>query len=149
MSTSLEKIAKYRHHLQVLRTSTPSVQKAILKNSDADLVTAVCELCLNILMGNLELNAQSRRVLESHKTVLRHLAYDNGLRKASVTQRGRGKKNNPSVQKEAWLKRKRRYLIQKGTGVFLSTLITTALGGIVGKVISRVINGKSKEEKRE
>jgi len=151
MASSLEKLAKYRHHLHVLGSSPPSMQKAILKHADKDLVISLVEIFLNILSGNLAISAQSHRVLERYKTLLRRLAYE-GVGKTgrpSSTQRGRGsggrgggggagRKGKP---KEAeWVRKKRAYIVQKGCGAFLTSLITSALGGIVGKVIGQALH---------
>lgn len=124
MVQSLENLANCKPYLQVLAHSSPRVQKAILKNGDKDLILSLCDLALNIINGNIEMNSQSLDRLRKHKTLLRDLAYPCKGRH----QTGRG---GPSVE---W-KRKKEYLVQRGSGAFLSALITSALGGLIGKVI--------------
>lgn len=160
----LEELAKYKHHLLVLRDSPPKVQKALLKSADFRLIQGIAELALNILNSNLTISAQSRQALERYKTELRHLAYDTGytVRKASKKkkkgkevrghQRGAGSSISSSSRlvspeaaaRDAVWEKKRNYLVQQGSGAFLSTLITSALGGIVGKIISHSLTRDKK-----
>lgn len=134
-------LAKYKHYLHVLRDSPSSAQKVILKHADKKLILAICEICLNILNANIQLSAQSRRVLERYKNVLRDLAYPQKSQTGSGVK-GKGGKGTSG----ACLERKRTILLQKGNGAFLTTLISSALAGIVGKLVGAAISkrgGKS------
>lgn len=148
MAESFERLARCKHHLHVLKSSLPAVQKVLLQKADSDLILSIAEIAKNILNGNLALTRQSRENLRRFKTTLRHLAapVKSAARKKLVTkQSGRGKaaRRAASVKHEtgvstaaaAW-KTKRRYLVQKGTGAFLTSLLSTALGATVGRLIS-------------
>lgn len=132
---ALERLAKCKHYLHVLKSSAPPVQKLLLKHADQDLVISICEICVNILNGNLQLNTQSREALRRYKTILRSVASTELT--ASRGQRGAGitRKCKPSD----W-KAKRRYLAQVGSGAFLTSLLTSALGAIVGRVVSQSLS---------
>jgi len=93
--------------LRVLQKASPKLRKAILKESDKSLIFSVCELCLNLLAGNVPLKPTQKANLKKYQTVLRSLA-----------KRG-----------ESW-KTKKRVLVQSG-GNFLPLLISviaSALG---------------------
>lgn len=142
--SSLEKLARCKPYLQVLANTNSSVQKEILKTGDKDLILSICNLCLNIINGNIQLSAQSLDRLRKYKTVLRKLAYPTEARGVVRNQSGRGKKKGGKqiLQKfdEGDWKRKKKYLVQKGNGAFLSTLITSALGGIIGKAVGNIVS---------
>lgn len=161
-SSSLDNLVRFKHHLHVLRDSSPKVQKALLKHADENLVRVLIELCLNILNGNLALTDQSRQVLARYKSILRELVYAHKpssssssssratvRRNSNPRQRGRGGGSSSSSggkggKEEPWVRKKRNYLVQKGCGAFLTTLITSALGGIVGKIISNSLSNPEK-----
>ena len=48
--------------------------KTILKNAPPDLVRALCECSLNVLKGNIKLNATQKKRLRRYKNILRTLA---------------------------------------------------------------------------
>ncbi|KAK3925500.1 Putative uncharacterized transposon-derived protein, partial [Frankliniella fusca] len=86
--------------LQVLQSAKPKLRKAILENSDKALVFAICEICDNLLRGNIPLSDSNKAKLKRHRHKIRELA-----------QRGEG-----------WTKKKER--LQKG-GAFLPLLLST------------------------
>lgn len=148
MDTTLARLAKCQHYLHVLKSSPKSVQKAILEKADKDLVISLCEICINILNGNIELTAQSLASLRKYRNLVRGLACVN--RPASQSGRGRqqggGAHRSKSIQygrvSAADWKRKRRYLVQEGKGAFLTALLTSALGGAVGKLVGNFVQSK-------
>ena len=60
--------------LRLLHKSKLSLVKAILKNAPSDLVRALCECSLNVLKGNIKLNASQKTRLRRYKNILRKLA---------------------------------------------------------------------------
>lgn len=101
-------------HLEVLKAlhrAKPGVRKSLLKNCTCDLVRCIVECAHNTLKGNVPLKPQQHRKLKSHKSLLRKLA-----------------KKGESVEK------KRKILVQKGSGVFLTALLAPLLGSVLGKL---------------
>jgi hypothetical protein len=66
------------HLVQTLKSVLPRVRKAIIKNSDRDLVLGIAQLALNVLNGNCKIFRSSTERLRKHKTVLRRLV-DKGI----------------------------------------------------------------------
>jgi hypothetical protein len=78
---------KYRYHdLQLLKTAEPQLQKAIIKNSNGELVKSISECVLNVLRDNLKLTACQKKRLRTLKFHFTRLQLDecvSQLRKAS------------------------------------------------------------------
>ena len=96
--------------LRLLHKSKPSLVKVILKNASPDLVRALCECSLNVLKGNIKLNASQKTRLRRYKNILRKLA----------------------TKKVAAKTRKR--LLQKGG--FIGALLGPVLG-VLGSLLGR------------
>ncbi len=60
--------------LQVLQSAKPKLRKAILENSDRALVYAICEICDNLLRGNIPLSDSHKTKLKRHRDKIRKLA---------------------------------------------------------------------------
>ena len=88
--------------LKVLSKCKGKLRKAILTNSDADLIKVLRDCVYNVLRGNVKLSKDSSEKLHKYKQVLRNFVYDRGN-----------------------IDRKRKYLIQKGG--FLPFLIPAAI----------------------
>lgn len=86
--------------LEVLKSAKPKLCKAILEQSDKSLIFAVCEICDNLLAGNIPLTTAQKTKLKKYRAHFRRLA-----------QRGEG-----------W-QVKKKYLTQKG-GAFLPLLLS-------------------------
>ncbi len=87
--------------LQVLQSAKPKLRKAILENSDRALVYAICEICDNLLRGNIPISDSHKVKLRRHRDKIRQLA-----------QRGEG-----------W-QAKRDTLLEQTGGSFLPLLLT-------------------------
>lgn len=170
-TNALENLLMCKHSLYVLRDSPAAVQKEILKHADETLILAISELALNILNGNLKIDPQCLSELRKYKTSLRALAYPSavsniahgkesenrkGARSRVAVQSGRGSskvkgrdKNKKAKKPSSEWKKKRRYLVQKGGGVFLTSLISSALGGLVGKVVSNLVEEPRQQVRRD
>ena len=86
--------------LHVLQSAKPNLRKAILQESDRALIYTICEICENLLLGNIKLTDEQRKKLKRYRDDLRRLA-----------QRGEG-----------W-QAKKKVLVQKG-GAFLPLLLS-------------------------
>lgn len=134
----LDNLKRYQHHLHVLRDGTPNLRKALLAQADKELIIALVEICINILNGNLQLPPRVIENLRKYKSTIRALASRGGKSSgvASKNQLGGGSMN----KRLSDLNVKRKLLVQRGGGAFLTTLLTTVLAGVVGRVISNTIS---------
>lgn len=99
--------------LTALIHATPKERKALLKALHVSRIKSVCECAYNLLRGNISLSDKSKIKLKKYKSILRRLA----------------------KRDETWEKKKR-YLVQKGGGVFLPILLSTVLQAILQKVVN-------------
>ena len=77
--------------LQVLQSAKPKLRKAILENSDKALVYTICEICDNLLRGNIPLSESHKAKLRRHRDKIRHLAQRGGgwqVKKKALVQTG-------------------------------------------------------------
>jgi hypothetical protein len=70
----MKRIKANYHELQVLRKASLKLRKAIISNSNKELLNGISQIALNVLQGNIELPVSSRQKLRKHKTALRALA---------------------------------------------------------------------------
>jgi hypothetical protein len=61
------------HLLQALKFASPQLRKAIVENSDRDLVLGIAELVLSFLNGNCKISKCGVDRLRKHKAILRRL----------------------------------------------------------------------------
>lgn len=99
-----------KHLLYVLKRASSKLRKAIISNSDDDLVKSLIEIVLNTLQGNHRLTQKQLNLLKKYKNV---------LRKISCSKRT--------------IKSTRKVLIQNGG--FLPILISSLLAGVFGKLL--------------
>ena len=108
----MSSLKKYAGILRILAKAKLSVIRAIIKDSDTDLIYLLSECAVNILKGNVKLTKINKAKLRKHSGKLRKLA---------------SKKINLN---------KRREIIQKGSG-FISSMVLPnlhKLPGIIKKV---------------
>lgn len=98
--------------LRALSKMTPKRRKKFLNLADKDLVQSLCECALNILKGNVQLKPCQKNSLRRHRHFLRKLVSSKGC----------------------W-KRKRKYIVQKGSGI-----LPALLAPIIGSIISHLVN---------
>ena len=105
-----DRVKRNFNYLTLLGKCKNTMRKAILKESDKDLVAAVCDCVLNISNGVIPLNANVKSKLRRHKLKLRNLT-----------------KKNLSIKK------KRRLLIQHGGSILpiLLPIVTTAIASLL------------------
>lgn len=95
--------------LKLLQIAPPKILKVILANADPKLISAICEISLNLCKGNLKCCNKDRKKLKRHRKKLYKLAA--------------AKKNQKQFSTE------RRILTQQG-GAFLPLLIPAALAAL-------------------
>lgn len=59
--------------LQWLSSAKPKSRASVLKSVDNDVIETICEVCLNVLKGNVPLSAAHKRRLSKHKHIYRKL----------------------------------------------------------------------------
>lgn len=108
-------LKKHYYFLRMLARTHPSQKRALLKSASKEQISSLCEICLNIANGNVPVNVKK---LKKYKNTVRNLA------KKSIS-----------------LQAKRNMLINQSGGFLplLAPAILSALGGILGRVISKKI----------
>lgn len=109
----MNRLKKHKHILHVLKTSNSTVRKSILNAANPELVKIICEICMNILNGNVKISKKFKNSLKKYKDSLRKIA-------------------SPRTN----LKFKKQLLVQKGG--FLPTLLGALLSGVIGTLIERI-----------
>lgn len=107
----MKRLTNNKHILHVLKKSNPKLRKAILKNSDKELIETVCEICHNILKGNVPITTKCRSKLKKYKRDIRSLA-------------------SPNIK----LASKRNIVVQKGG--FLPIILEALLSSIIGSILN-------------
>jgi len=107
---SLNCLKANKHLLYVLKKADNRLRKAIISNSNSDLVKTIVEIVLNTLQGNHKVTKSHLKALTKNKKALRYITCP----KRTINS-------------------KRKVLIQKGG--FLPILITSLLSGIFGKLL--------------
>ena len=104
---------KYSEILRALYHLNAEQRVALLRKADKKLVRYICECCLNLLSGNIDLSKHQKSDLRKHVQLLRRLA-------------------DPSRNLVA----KKKIIVQKGGGfltALLAPLISTILTSLVTK----------------
>lgn len=98
--------------LYVLNTASPKLRKAIIKNSNPEVIKAISEISHNTLKGNNKICAKTKQKLSGYKRQLRVLACP-----------------------KQTINAKRKTIIQRGG--FLPLLIGSVLSGLIGSYLNR------------
>lgn len=104
-------VLKNKNFLQLLTNSNKKIQKSMIKNASKEQIKAICEIVLNLLSGNINLDQKDLVKLHKKRKTLRDL-----IKKQSI--------------------KKKKYLIQKGG--FIQLLLPALISGLA-TVISSVI----------
>jgi hypothetical protein len=99
--------------LRVLKKASPKLSKAILSNSEKDLILALCEIISNVLSGTVKLSVTQQNHLKTHKKSLRRV-----------------------IDKRVGIKEKR-HLLQKGG--LLGSLLPPAIA-LLTSIISNAVS---------
>lgn len=79
----------HHHILSTFPKLNKKQQKAFLKNLDKDQTKFICEVCMNLLNGNIPTTDCEKKKLTNYKRKIRTLASRNSLReKKTIIQRG-------------------------------------------------------------
>ena len=62
------------HNLHVLKAADLKLRRAIITNYNQETLKSICECALNVLRGNIPLNACSKRKLRAYKDSIRKIA---------------------------------------------------------------------------
>ena len=111
----MKNIKKNYHFLHLLSSASPQQKKAIIKSATKNQIHCVCEICKNVLAGNVPVDIKR---LCKYKTIIRQMS-----------------------NKKVSLKNKRKLLANQ-TGGFLPLILPAVLsvvGGIIGKAIGKRI----------
>lgn len=66
-------LEKHRYMFEVLKSATPKLRKAILQNSDDDLICVLAEIILNIMRGHVPVSNQQKQKMKRYKTLFRNI----------------------------------------------------------------------------
>lgn len=108
----MKRLKVHKHILHTLRKCKSCIRKKIIKGASNELIKCLCEICHNVLNGNVPISKNCKLRLKKYKKSLRNI-----------------------VSTKVKLNKKRKIFIQKGG--FLPTLLTTILTGIVGKLLEK------------
>lgn len=111
----MKRLKTNKHMLHVLKNCKANVRKIIIKNAPAEFIKTLCEICMNVLNGNLKISKKCKDKVKFYKKTLRDLA-----------------------SKKFKIKTKKKILVQKG-GAFLPILIGALLSSVIGKVLDATI----------
>ena len=109
---------KHKDLLRMFTKLNALQRKGVLNGANKSLVDCVCEMCLNLLNGNIAVNSKTKSKLGQYKDVLRTL----------------------SNKKVPYVKRKR-LLVQTGNGFlpFLIPPVLSLISSLAGKAIGKRI----------
>jgi len=109
----MSRLNQNRNFLELLTHSNKKLQKSLIENASKDQIYSICEIVLNILNGNLNLDKKEIEKLARKKKQLRLL-----VNKGSI--------------------KNKKHLIQKGGFIqFLIPAIITGLASIVSSIIEK------------
>lgn len=67
----MKNIKKHLNYLRSLTLASPKHKKLLLKNASNSEILAICEICLNLLSGNIPVNVKK---LQKYKNSIRKIA---------------------------------------------------------------------------
>lgn len=116
-----DRLKRHIHELYTLHSCKPCQRNNYLKNASPDLVHCLCEVCHNILKGNIPISKNQLNKLKKHRNLMRKL----------VDIQGEKKNKN--------LKEKRKLISQTGgfLPLILTPLLTIASELIANKLVSK------------
>ena len=111
----MKKLKKNYHFLNILSRSSPGQKRSLLRTANKDQILSLCEICLNVLSGNIPSPVNKLR------------KYRNALRKVA--------------KKTTKLSQKRKIFINQSGG-FLP-IILRAIGPIFASLLGRALENSS------
>lgn len=76
-----DRLKRHINELHTLNSCKTSQRKNYLKDASEDLIHCLCEVCYNILLGNIPVSPQQREKLKKFKNLLRKLVEIQGKKK--------------------------------------------------------------------
>lgn len=67
----MKRLRKNRNYLRLLLKATPRQRRALIRSANTEQISCLCEICLNILGGNIPVNVKK---FKKFKNTLRKLA---------------------------------------------------------------------------
>lgn len=67
----MKKLKQNYHFLNILSRSSPAQKKALLRTANKGQILSLCEICLNVLSGNVPVSVKK---LRKYRNVLRRVA---------------------------------------------------------------------------
>ena len=110
----MTEIDKYRYLIQNFNNLPKNTQKILLKNSDKEFANQICEVCLNISNGNIEINEKDLQKIKRKKKIINALG-----------------------EKKHSFKKKLKYIRQKGGAIL--PIIATIAAPIIAELIKSQI----------
>jgi hypothetical protein len=107
----MKRLKANQHFLHVLKNAKPKLRKSIVKECSDDALKTICEICINILNGNLKISKETGYQLKKYKKLLRSLA-------------------SPKVK----LCAKRKTLVQRG-GAILPIILGSLFTSVIKKIL--------------
>lgn len=68
------KLKRYKYILRVLQEAQPAMREGIWRQADKGLISFMCEICYNLLMGAMHLTKRERNILKPFTKQIRALA---------------------------------------------------------------------------
>lgn len=118
-TSKMKNVTKHAPVLEAFKVLNKKQTKAVIKDAHPQLISCICELCLNLLKNNIPVSNCTLKKVKKHKKLIRALAT-----------------KGESVAK------KKKLISQKGGFAFLpllAPLLASAIGGVVGKAIGKRI----------
>jgi hypothetical protein len=72
-SSSSLLLPKHIYDLRILHRCKECQRRKFLKNAPHSLINCICEICFNILKGNVPLNTLQKKKLKKHTKLMRYL----------------------------------------------------------------------------
>lgn len=113
----VSRVKKYKAFYENYTRLPKNIRTSIVKNADSDFTKSVCEICQNIVNGNLETGNNTNKVqLKKKLKIIKALA-----------------------DKKKSLKKKVKYIRQKGGFILplLSSIVAPILGTLISNAITR------------
>ena len=69
----MQHLEEHRFMFEVLKTASPKLRKAILKESDHELICVLAEIIVNLMEGNIKVSPQLKQKLSPYKNLFRKI----------------------------------------------------------------------------
>lgn len=111
----MNRVRRHVHLLHLLSSASPQQRKAILRTANKEQIKSICEICQNLLSGNIPVSIKK---LRTHRKIIRQLA----------------------DKKIPFSKKRKLFLNQTGGFLpFVIPAVLSLLSGIAGKAIGNRI----------